>query len=255
MKKAIVIIGILILVIAGVFFLNACDKEEVLEVITINTPYCDLSVPVSFENNVTHEVISEDPYTLKFEASEDGADLFTLFFDQEAETLIGTLVLDDKNIVLYAEFASLDKDGKNYEKYSGYQDGINTIINGLTNDYEFVIDEVVGNEKEDILTFTISTEIAELQYPSKWESKVEITEEEDCVKFSVEGYKLFDVYFTECDGYLLGTYNKTPIYIISYAIDDSELTQSEYDTYCKMQDDVNVIIDNLLEDKKFKVNE
>ena len=60
------------------------------------------------------------------------------------------------------------------------------------------------------------------------------------------GDKVFDLRFENCDGYLLGTYKNTPIYIVEY--------KAKNDDQVAMQQDVNVIINNLSKDKNFNIN-
>ena len=113
------------------------------------------------------------------------------------------------------------------------------------NDYTFVVGDAL--EKEDSSTLDISTSIVTMKYPSKWREKVQIEVEDNGVKFSNNGTMLFDLMFIECDGYLLGTYSGTPIYIVDYSVNNDE--------QAIMQEDVNVILQYLMEDKNFIINQ
>ena len=84
-----------------------------------------------------------------------------------------------------------------------------------------------------------------MKYPAKWREDVQIDVSDDGVRFSNNGTALFDLLFHECDGYLLGSYNGTPIYIIDYPVDDAE--------QANMQEDVNVILQYLMDDPSFQI--
>ena len=68
--------------------LAACAKEDPLgkiaqaveegETIVVSTPYADLKVPEVFQDNVMHEVICTEPYTLSFKMSADSTELFSV---------------------------------------------------------------------------------------------------------------------------------------------------------------------------------
>lgn len=256
MKKLITLSLIFILMSTSIVMLCSCgesgtDNKE--EVIRISTPYCDLCVPDSFEENVVHKVTSEDPYKIAFKTASDDVNLFELSFNKATSDLLGTLILDDENVIIYVDFAELDKDSKNYSENVNYQEAVNTIITHLSEDYEFVIGEAVEQNADE--TFEIETSLTTLNYPKKWEDVVKVDVEEDRVRFSFEDEKLFDLCFYECDGFLLGTYDKTPIYVISYEIDEENYKEAEYMEISGMQQAVNVIIDHLMEDKKFVMSE
>ena len=212
-------------------------------VITINTPYADICVPETFEGNVTNEVVSEDPYTLAFKAT-DGTALFTLVFNGTGDVLMGTLLGETENTVIYMNIPELDKENENYDVYCGYQEAVNTIMNRLAKDYTFHINEII--EPEDHSTIDINTSVTTLKYPAKWKDAVQTEVTEDGVKFSNNGTPLFDLMFSECDGYLLGTYKDTPIYIVDHPV--------ETDEQSAMQQDVNVILQYLMDDPNFTIN-
>ncbi|MBR0466828.1 MAG: hypothetical protein IJJ40_04965 [Clostridia bacterium] len=100
-------------------------------------------------------------------------------------------------------------------------------------------------EEDNQKTFDIKTEVTTLKYPERWEKTADIKTEEDKVVFSLNDKTVFEIVFKECDGYLLGTYNGTPIYIVE--------TETEDYNEKLMLEDVDIILQNLLEDENFKV--
>lgn len=228
---------------------SAADNADV----TIKTPYCKLAVSEDFAKNVKDVVSAEEPYTVTFRMRSDDTELFSVVFGGETEDLLGTLVLEEENIVLYARVNELDSADADYETYRMYQDGLSTIIQNLSSDYDFVMNEIIV--KEDTSTFDIKTSVVTLKYPNKWKDKVTVDVADETVKFSCNGEKLFDLYFTECDGYLLGTYKDTPIYIVDYPLDKGKLSEDELFELSAMQQDVNIIIRYLSEDGNFKLSE
>ena len=219
-------------------------EETTAKMKSIHTPFADLKVSEDFFENVEYEEAEKSPYTLVFRTKADKTDIFTLIFGGEGDALMGTLIGEKENTVIYMNFAELDSNSENYQEYCAYQEGINDIINGLVNDYQFVVNQVV--EYEDNTTFDIKTSVVTMKYPNKWKEKVKIDVTEESVKFSNDGTPLFDLIFKECDGYLLGTYKDTPIYIVDYLVDTDE--------QAAMQEDVNVILQHLMEDSNFKIN-
>lgn len=259
MKKAI----ILLLLICGLF-LYGCNDEDIkkenidnenrnesilVETWEIKTPYCVLKLPKEYEGKIQGIVSSEDPYVIEFETVDKNNKLFILHFGEVANELIGTLPLDKGNIVLYADFLEIDSNINEYVQLISYQASINTIINNLSKDYGLLVDEIVLDDREEV--FEIDTDIVTLHYPSKWKSLVDIENEGDVVKFTSNGVRLFDIYLKECNGDLLGFYKDAPVYIVSYSFNYGNLSDEEYNNLCAMQQDVNVIINHLLEDKNF----
>ena len=138
----------------------------------------------------------------------------------------------------------LDSSNKNYDTYCGYQEAVNTIMTHLASDYTFKINELV--EDGDTSTFDIETSVVTMKYPNKWKDKVQVKVSDEGVKFSNDGTPLFDLNFIECDGYLLGTYKNTPIYVVDYTV--------KTDEQIAMQQDINVILQNLMSDSNFVIN-
>ena len=220
------------------------EATEPVNYVSIETPYAVLEVTEDFDKAVKSSVKQEDPYILDFITVEDETTVFSLHFNDEAKSLLGTLELDDQNVVLYADIPEFEKKGTNYQKNVGYQLQIGVIVDRLMQNYTFVPDE--KTEYVDKGVFAIETELTTLYYPKKWEEKVTVTQNGNIVSFSAGKTKLFDLCFEEADGVLLGTYNGTPVYMVEY--------KAENDEQAAMIQDVNVIITHLNEDKNFSMN-
>ena len=95
-------------------------------------------------------------------------------------------------------------------------------------------------------TYDIKTDVTTFKYAEVWKDKVETDVTDKKVSFTQDGTPVFDLVFEECDGYLLGTYSGTPIYIIEYPVETDEQAQ--------MIEDINVILENLLKDENFVLN-
>ena len=101
---------------------------------------------------------------------------------------------------------------------------------------------------DDDAVFAIETSLTTLYYPEKWKDQVTVTVEDAQVSFTTtDGTQLFELVFAESDeGYFIGTYGETPIYMIDHMVYD--------DTLAAMQEDVNVIISHLMEDEQFTMS-
>ncbi|MBR6051869.1 MAG: hypothetical protein IKP68_11815, partial [Clostridia bacterium] len=84
-----------------------------------------------------------------------------------------------------------------------------------------------------------------MKYPAKWKDKVTVTVTSDRVAFVNNGTPLFDLVFSDEEGYLLGTYSGTPISIVDYHVTTDEQVA--------MQKDVNVILGFLFNDPNFEM--
>lgn len=254
MKKVLIVLTMIVMLLA----LCACGKATDVQVKTeetmkIETPYGDICVPASFEGNVESEVISESPYTLSFCTVDGDVEVFTLIFGGMTDHLLGTLQRSDGNVEVYATFGEMDSGDERYEAYCGYQEGINTVIEHLISDENFAINE--APVEEDTTTFEIETTVVTLQYPAKWKDKVSVNVSDDMAVFSCNGQRLFDLSFVECDGYLLGTYKETPIYIVDYPIATENVSEADLNNFYAMQVDINVILQHLMEDSNFKISQ
>ena len=108
----------------------------------LKTPYATLKVPESFKDKVKTETVSEKPYTLAFKAKDTV--LFRLIFDGKGEVLLGTLLGEDKNTVIYADVPALDPKSADYEENSVLQDGLGSVTEYLKKDYSFAPNEEVA---------------------------------------------------------------------------------------------------------------
>lgn len=167
--------------------------------------------------------------------------LFDLTFNTDEGDILGTVEGEEYTVI---RMVSYSFETENQELYA-MQEDVNVILQNLMNDYTFVVGEAL--EKEDNSTFGIKTSVVTMKYPTKWQEKVQIEVTDNGVKFSNNGTPLFDLMFVECNGYLLGTYNGTPIYIVDYKVENDE--------QAIMQEDVNVILQHLMEDKNFVIGQ
>lgn len=212
----------------------------------IETPWVTLRAPEEYESAVQSSVVSAEPYLLAF-AAKDGTPLYTLHFNDETDELLGSLSLEDGDLALYAEFAKLDPNRADYNDCVRCQLGINTIIENLVRDYDFRVDELPIDRN----AFAIETRVVTLQYPAKWQDRVTVDVSEERVCFSCGGTRLFDLLFTGQEGYLLGSYDGTPISVVTYDVDKTGRSEEELSELYAMQEQVNFIIQHLMADGKF----
>lgn len=110
-------------------------------------------------------------------------------------------------------------------------------------------------------TFGIPTSLVTLQYPAKWQGVVTVEATDAEVKFTYGEHPVFTLLFGsaegngEGEGYLLGAYRGTPISILSYNVERDALSEQEYNNFCAMSADVNVILRHLSEDPDFVINQ
>lgn len=220
------------------------SKPEGEDFVTISTPYADLRLPASFDKAVSHEETGNEPYVITFKSRTDETELFSIIFNGTGEYLVGTLMGEEKNTVVHANTNDLDQNDQNYESNLFYQEQLYLILGYLAEDYNLVPEEAIDDE--DPTDFEIQTSLVTLNYPSRWKEKVEIEVLDNGVKFSAAGTPLFDLMFEECDGYLLGTYQETPIYMVEYPVETEE--------QAAMQAGVNTILQHLTEDPSFTIN-
>lgn len=220
------------------------SKPEGEDFVIISTPYADLRLPASFDKAVSHEETSNEPYVITFKSRTDETELFSIIFNGTGEYLVGTLMGEEKNTVVHANTNDLDQNDQNYESNLFYQEQLYLILGYLAEDYNLVPEEAIDDE--DPTDFEIQTSLVTLYYPSRWKEKVEIEVLDNGVKFSAAGTPLFDLMFEECDGYLLGTYQETPIYMVEYPVETEE--------QAAMQAGVNTILQHLTEDPSFTIN-
>lgn len=166
--------------------------------------------------------------------------LFDLVFNSEEGVILGT-VRGEKNTVISVVDYPLEQDDPELDEMQG---DVNVILQNLSRDYDFVADEAITDETTG--TFDIETSVVTLKYPARWQDKVKVDVSEQGVTFTAGETKLFDLMFDDLEGgYLLGTYNDTPIYIVDYPVNTEEES--------RMQQDVNIIIQNLQQDSSFRL--
>ena len=132
------------------------------EVTRIKTPYAEICVPKSFENNVKNTVTKESPYTVAFTSVKDDTQLFEVVFNGKGSVLMGTIVGDEGNTVLYMNVPALKKDSPNFNENLAYQQGVNTITNHLQEDYDFRVNEEVVEKEDGSLEVDASMQLQEL---------------------------------------------------------------------------------------------
>lgn len=216
------------------------DKDTYL----IDLGFVKLRYPAALKDTVditgAEKHASSDKFTLTFSA--EGTDLFALYFNEEKDNLLGTLPLEENPVVIYVKTFPLTSDDLTMREK---QESLNVIIQGLIADYGFLTGEI-QKEDDDNTVYEIKTDKVSLFYPAKWKDRITVTEKDKTLSFMDGEDNLFDLRFEECDGYLLGTYDGTPVYIVEY--------KAKNDDQIAMQQDVNVIINNLKSDEKFKMN-
>ena len=262
MKKILIVILALVLVLS----FAACGEDDTKndpkdgtiailesddsETKVISTPYADLKYPSVFDGKVTNKVTSEDPYTVAFSTVDDDTLLFSVIFNGEGDALLGTIIGEKENTVVYMNLPELDKDSENYDTNIQLQEKNSVIITNLQNDYEFILNSAV--EHEDNTTFDIQTNVTTLKYPAQWKDKVTVDVSDDAVRFSYGDIKLFDLSFVETeDGFLIGKYQDTPIYLVNYELTQGDMTELEFTELNLMQEDYSVILNHLVEDPNF----
>lgn len=212
----------------------------------IETPYAALKYPAVYRDQIKSSVSSESPYTVSF-TSVEGAELFAFVFNGEGENLIGTLVGEKENTVLYLDTFALDEKDENYEANIQLQEVSDEIITQLKKDYNLILNVV--EEREDDSTFDIETDVVTLKYPAVWKDKVSVNVTGDAVMFSCGGEKLFDVCFSETqDGIPVGEYQNTPISLVFYDLKKGDMSEEQFAQLNQMQEDHSVILNHLKEE-------
>ncbi len=215
----------------------------------IETPCCMLAIPSDLEGKVLYEIIGDESFSVAFRTAEEPTPFLTFGFDQKYDTLLGTMVSEEGNRVVYVQYAELS--GDELDTYAAYQERIvNTALAYLISEYGFVVGEAIP--AEETATFPVETSLVTLRYPAKWREKVRIEVSDTGAAFSCDGRRLFDIVFAPCDGDLIGTMNGTPVYLISYEIEQGALTDDQFDELCAMQEDMNVVLFKLMEEPGFE---
>ena len=221
------------------------DGEVDESLVTVSTPYADLKVTKTFYDKTDNKVTSEEPYTVEF-TSKKGDALFSVVFNEESDFLLCSFKKDGKDITAYAKMGKLDEKSPNYDEDCILQEEVNVIKENLTADYASPQKESQSGTEAAADTYDIETPIGNVKYPVMWKDKVKTEKTGNTVKFSNDGTPLFDLVFEKCDGYLLGTYKDTPVYVVYHDV--------KTDEQHAMVDDINFILQGLMKDKNFTVN-
>lgn len=247
-KKVIIFLFIVLPLTATLF--TACENQQSSGeegYFTIETSYCTLKYPKKWEETVKTDVLNDDTNTVHF--SKDGVNVFDITFG-DGDTLLGTLKKDGKSTDVYALFNDFKKDDANYNTYMAMQDDVNYITANLEKDYDFAVGKALNEDSGDV--YEITTKVVTMKYPERWKEDVTAKEESDGVVFSSGDVKLFTIYFGGDKGEEIGTYKDTVIRLETYKFDKSKMTAEDYQRYSAMQEDVNVLLDALYEEKNFK---
>lgn len=256
MKKKIIAVSLIVVCLACIVIFaivaqnnnasNITNDGEVDEsLVTISTPYADLKVTKTFYDKTENKVTSENPYTVEF-TSKKGDDLFSVVFNEKSDFHLCSFKKDGKDVTAYAKMGKLDDKSSNYDEDCILQEEVNVIKENLNADYvdsKKESKEATGTGAE---TYDIDTPVGKVKYPVMWKDKVKTEKTGNTVKFTNDGTPLFDLVFEKCDGYLLGTYKDTPVYVVYHDVKTDEQQA--------MIDDVNVILQGLMSDKDFTVH-
>lgn len=226
------------------------ESSAVEQVYTIETDDCDLKYPQKWQPLVK-TTIPEDALNVVRFMHIDGTPLFDIAFGEADGVFLGKFAGKRGAVAVYYIGYNLDEKNQNYYDQLGMQDAADTILKYLKQDYgsaEETATENASNEE----VFGIQTSVTTLYYPKIWEDAMTVEENGKTVSFSYGEIKLFDICFEQCDGVLLGIYDGTPIYVISYDVEKDRLSSEQYRDICAMQDDVNVILEHLKQDSKFE---
>ena len=222
--------------------------EKPVPVYDIKTDYCTLKYPEIYKDKVKTEISKDKPYTVKFLCGKDK--LFDISFNGGAGVLVGSISNNGKKTEVYLNMHPISPKAENYKELKEMSGASNVIIDYLEQDYSLE-SGAIGVDTSDV--FEIETSVAKLYYPTQWKDSVKIDVEDGAVRFTSGNVKLFDLIFGESDESLLGTYDGTEIHVVSYDIDNKDITEGEHTRLLAMQDGVNVILENLQKDAKFKL--
>ena len=177
-----------------------------------------------------------------------------MIFGGKGDILLGTLLEEEGNTVVYANIPEVDSENEHCAEYQIYQDGINTILNNLKADYNFAVNLIVEPKNKE--TVAVEAGGITFYYPAKWQDAVQTEVADNGVSFSSNGVEFFDLSFVDSESAIFfGTYQQTQIYIITYEIDETQYTEDEYDALRMMQEDIDVIVDHLISDPNFTLGE
>lgn len=237
---------------------GSTQDEEVLT--AIETALAVLRFPAKWDGKYTVIKTEGSRYQVSFSANTTAGkrQLFDLFFGAGDGYLLGYIDALDTRVPVYIQSYGFPQDAfakEEFDMLCAMQEDVNVIIENLTKEYN--LSDVPAPDTDDDATFTIDTKYAKLEYPQKWENRVDInvTDSGTKVSFAMRSsagkLPLFDLVFGSGDGFLLGLLPdgnaKVELWIVSYDVDRSKLSLSEFEEFCAMQEDVNVIISKLVD--------
>ncbi len=227
---------------------------------TLTTPYAELRYPAKWKEYLLTVLNTDQRCKLSFLGRSAAGDqqLFDLFFGAGDGYLLGYISCGGERVPLYVESYGFEREGLSddeFDRLCAMQEDVNVILEYLTKEYG-LSDE--AGAQDDGRTFTVNTKYAALEYPLRWQDRTVVKISQSgvyTVSFSVRTaagtLPLFDLQFEGGDGYLLGLLpyrgEEIELRIVSYNIDRSALSAEEFETFCAMQEDVNVIISGLAE--------
>lgn len=220
------------------------EPEPVYEPMVISTEYADLKYPGKWADRVT---VKTEGNAVRF--SSGSVSLFDILFNGTEGVVLGTIQGEDRNTVVRMINYAIPADAADYDACCGMQEDVNFIMEALKNDYDFVAGKEVL--KEDDSVFEIRTGVISLYYPNKWKDVVDVSVEDDAVRFSCGETPLFSVLFGQSEGSVLGSCNGTSVSITFDELDESGFSSEEFDRLCAMQEDVNVVIQGLMSAEDF----
>lgn len=206
----------------------------------IDLGFATLKFPQTMQDTVTIEGAGKhdaaDKFTVKFLL--DKTPCFDLNINGDEGDYLGTLK-GDNNTVFRAVFYDAGKE----PKVSEIQEAVNIILYHLERDYDFTRSDMVAGETDNKEVFKIKTNVVDLYYPKRWEDRVTVKVTDTKVSFSDGDTPLFDICFEKVEGYHVGDYNNTPVYLVDY--------KTKTDEQAVMQEDINVTLQHLSEDPAF----
>lgn len=130
--------------------------------------------------------------------------------------------------------------------------------NGNTSDHATPDeDQTIEATEEPLVTYEINTKYAVLKYPERWKDTVTVKIDDGepyTVSFLLNDVKVFDLFFNGEQGDIIGTLdNGSEKVLLSVNTVKVDKNSDNYQTYCDMQEDVNVILKSLGEDYTFIV--
>lgn len=108
-----------------------------------------------------------------------------------------------------------------------------------------------SSQTDEIPVMEIVSDMANLYYPEKWQSRLDIANADNVISFNSKGTRLFDFIFGGTEGTLLGYYDGVEVRIVSYEIIEADYSEDEYLTLRAMQEDIDIVIEHLLEEDGF----